>query len=328
MFNINTGIVPYWFVGEVVDNNDPANYGRVKVRCIGIHPPEPNDEDNDKMEKDTVYTEDLHWAILINGTYGKMEFIPDVGDWVFGFFADGRDAQHPYVIGTVGAVGMNAGASLPYCPPGTSPFGGASNRGVARGDFNIPDSVLNTPIGGNTLTPEEEEALFAQLEAQEAERRIAVGLPVEFSEAERNSIKGILASEGGNPSANLATMLNRSYQSGGAPINEIVFANKQFTPATSALTGYTDVIAGVDNAGFNRFTSGYYNPATSRLSSAVQGYTSLPSGINYFNSAGIRAGTPVLTQGNTYYIGSPGNFSNGGADNFNLFIQKTSNLAQ
>lgn len=325
MFNVDKGLQPYFFIGQVVDNNDPTNGNRVRVRCLGVHPDDPNQETNDKMEKDRVDNDDLHWAILINGSYGKLEFIPDEGDWVFGFFADGRDCQHPYVMGSLMSQGIDARNMIPECPPGQAPTGGGApgTGGQAPGDFNIPDSVRNAQISGTPLSQEEEDALFAQLEAQEAERRAAHGLPREFSEAERNSIKGILASEGGNPAANLATMLNRSYQSGGAPINEVVFADRQFTPATSALTGYTDVIAGVDNAGFSRFTTGFYGNATDTLTSAVNGYQALPDGINYFNSAGINFGQLVLSQGNDYYIGGPGNFSGGGAENYRRFIEVT-----
>lgn len=161
MFNVNTGINPFWFIGEVADNNDPANYNRVRVRVIGLHPPEPNDEESDKMEKDSIATEDLHWAILINGTYGKMEFIPDVGDWVFGFFADGRDAQHPYVLGLLSGVGTNAGASLPLCPPGTTSVlsGGVSGIPVTNAVDGPPGQVSrydtdldDIPLGVSDMT--------------------------------------------------------------------------------------------------------------------------------------------------------------------------------
>lgn len=105
MWTNNTGITPYFFVGEVVDKDDPLNLGRVRVRAIGLHPADPENSLDTKDEKDDVEDQDLPWAPCINGTYGKMNMVPDEGDWVFGFFVDGRDAQHPMLLGTI--PGMN-----------------------------------------------------------------------------------------------------------------------------------------------------------------------------------------------------------------------------
>ena len=30
-----------------------------------------------------------------------MQCIPDEGEWVLGFYADGRDAQHPMLVGSI-----------------------------------------------------------------------------------------------------------------------------------------------------------------------------------------------------------------------------------
>lgn len=81
-----------WFIGIVEDNQDPTNQGRVRVRCFGIHP---------SFSSELVPTEHLPWAVPINGTYGKLSQIPRKADWVFGFFIDGRDAQHPMLLGTI-----------------------------------------------------------------------------------------------------------------------------------------------------------------------------------------------------------------------------------
>ena len=108
MINLENGISPYWFIGEVVDKNDPINSGRVKVRVFGIHPPDPNNETNDKNNLDDVPDEDLPWAFCVQGAYGKMHSIPDEGEWVFGFFADGRECQHPFLLGTL--IGSNTDA--------------------------------------------------------------------------------------------------------------------------------------------------------------------------------------------------------------------------
>lgn len=93
-----------FFMGVVENTVDPAGYGRIQVRAFGFHPP------IDSPEPERVETEDLPWALLINGTGGKFFSLPDVGDVAFGFFLDGRDAQHPYILGFI----HNANMATPY----------------------------------------------------------------------------------------------------------------------------------------------------------------------------------------------------------------------
>ena len=85
-----------WYVGVVEDRHDATNDGRVKVRAFGIH----------TEDKQAMPTADLPWAIVLDGSYGGVQKIPDVGDWVFGFFMDGDDAQHPMVMGRVPGVSL------------------------------------------------------------------------------------------------------------------------------------------------------------------------------------------------------------------------------
>lgn len=115
MFDTSKGITPYWFVGRVENKNDPINAGRVKVRALGIHPEFPSNPASAKESLDYVETQDLPWAQCINGTYGKIHALPDEGEWVFGFFADGRDAQHPFILGTMYGTNTDIG-SAPVVP--------------------------------------------------------------------------------------------------------------------------------------------------------------------------------------------------------------------
>lgn len=80
-----------WFMGVVEDRRDPRKMGRVRVRCFDIHPD----------SKDEVPTEDLPWAIPVIGSYDINYKPPLEGSWVFGFFLDGGDAQHPMLLGVM-----------------------------------------------------------------------------------------------------------------------------------------------------------------------------------------------------------------------------------
>ncbi len=114
-----------WFMGFVEDNADPLN-GRVRVRAFGFHPP---------VTDGTVLTEDLPWAHVVRDS--KFSSIPDLGDLVIGFFLDGRDAQHPVVLGTINSAKFSAPSSVPgYNPESFNPDGtpGASGDGVGGTD--------------------------------------------------------------------------------------------------------------------------------------------------------------------------------------------------
>lgn len=187
----------------------------------------------------------------------------------------------------------------------------------------IPPSIGRSSPVGSPLSEEREQTAFKSLETKERSRRLAAGLTAAFSEAERNSLKAIMVAEGGDYAANIATVLNRSYQAR-APINEIVFASKQFTPATSYLTGYKDQVAGLDEKGFRKFVGAYTNNATTSFQDAVERYQDVPNydQINYFVGGGlaVRYGELVYEAGNRYSIGEGGGFfATGGSSNFAKF---------
>lgn len=106
------------FAGVVEDNLDLTNSGRVRVRVFGVHPPRDSAHDGD-----SVPTDDLPWATVLDASFGSSPVIPSVGDWVFGFFIDGREAQQPVVMGRLPGMHlqMPAGSGEPgedaYLPP-------------------------------------------------------------------------------------------------------------------------------------------------------------------------------------------------------------------
>jgi len=82
-----------WFLGSVVDVEDPMELGRVKVKVFGVY--------------DDIDDDNLPWAqIVVPVTTGIHEGKGQnlgilVGTQVFGMFLDGKSSQLPMVIGTV-----------------------------------------------------------------------------------------------------------------------------------------------------------------------------------------------------------------------------------
>lgn len=88
------GKIEFW-IGRVALRDDNTNNARVKVKIFGTHPEDPLD----------VAPQDLPWAPVVDGTYGAVSNIPEVGEWVFGAHLDGPNAEHPIVLGRVPGYG-------------------------------------------------------------------------------------------------------------------------------------------------------------------------------------------------------------------------------
>lgn len=90
-----------WFMGVVEDVDDPAQLGRVRVRCFALH----------SQDKSDLPTEHLPWATVVQptnsaGTQG-IGYSPTgllVNSQVIGFFADGPTGQFPFVIGVINGI--------------------------------------------------------------------------------------------------------------------------------------------------------------------------------------------------------------------------------
>ena len=92
----------FWWVGEVEDNEDPMELGRVKVRVLGYYTNVRGGTTAD------LPTENLPWATVLqhtcqSGNDGQGESSGQLqpGAIVMGFFMDGESAQMPIVIGVM-----------------------------------------------------------------------------------------------------------------------------------------------------------------------------------------------------------------------------------
>ena len=97
MSRIYYGDKSRWFIGIVVDVNDPLRLDRVKVRIQGIH------TSDTKM----IPNDDLPWAqVVIPVTEGGSSGLGSNSSLkpraqVYGIFLDGDDSQLPLVVGSI-----------------------------------------------------------------------------------------------------------------------------------------------------------------------------------------------------------------------------------
>lgn len=92
----------YWWIGQVETEKGSQEKGddRYKVRIVGQHLRDCN----------AVPYDDLPWAIVMMpptaprregaGDYQSVKY--KSGDWVVGFFLDGKDGQQPVIMGSIG----------------------------------------------------------------------------------------------------------------------------------------------------------------------------------------------------------------------------------
>lgn len=87
----------YWWFGVVEDRQDPLGLGRCRVRIFGVHSESLSD----------IPTEDLPWAHPSHSVNNHTFSTPKEGEYVFGFFVDGKFAQQPVMMGIVPGFANN-----------------------------------------------------------------------------------------------------------------------------------------------------------------------------------------------------------------------------
>ena len=145
-----------WFFGVVEDRNDPVQLGRVRVRVYGWH----------TDDKNQIPTESLPWAIPLQSitsaaTSGKGTSPTGMleGSWVVGFFADGKEAQEPYILGSF--------AGIPQYTADTS-IGFNDPNGIYPKEVNESD-VNKLSRGTNTITKTPDKNIGAPQTSYKAE---------------------------------------------------------------------------------------------------------------------------------------------------------------
>lgn len=127
----------YW-IGEVVDVNDPHQSGRVKIRVYGHHDDRTNIPDSA-----------LPWAQVIqsvtSAAIGRIGSAPVglvVGSRVIGFWADSSDLQYPLVTGTIGKAGDPINGEMLNGAPAINTNTGSIPQS-SQGNPNNPYSSLS-----------------------------------------------------------------------------------------------------------------------------------------------------------------------------------------
>ena len=99
------------WIGVIEDNKDPSQLGRCKVRILGWY-------SDDKNLAPTVC---LPWAQAQFSPGIKSFTAPKVGEWVTGYFLDGKMAQYPVYDGVLPGVNYKITDPIPGTP--TPPLG-------------------------------------------------------------------------------------------------------------------------------------------------------------------------------------------------------------
>ena len=128
-----------WWQGVVEDRHDPLYLGRCKVRILGWHSENKNDQP----------TIGLPWAYPVapitsasQTGVGSTPLGPVEGTWVIGFFRDGEAGQEPLFFGTLGGIPEKDAK-------------GINNDGTVTGGVGFLDPRIEGGDIGHPLFPDE-----------------------------------------------------------------------------------------------------------------------------------------------------------------------------
>lgn len=87
-----------WWVGVVENRLDPLKIGRAQIRIYHWH----------TDSKELMPTKELKWALSATPINNDSPVPPKDGQWVMGFYLDGKDAQQPMMMFTLPGIPDNA----------------------------------------------------------------------------------------------------------------------------------------------------------------------------------------------------------------------------
>lgn len=199
------------WIGFVEDNRDPSQLGRCKVRILVWH----------SDDKNLAPTDCLPWAQAQHSPGTRSFSVPKVGEWVTGYFLDGKMAQYPVFDGILPGVNYNLSDPIPGAP---RPIGGIileqddtpSISRIARGE--LKNSLIDRANQNRGHVCDETLGIRIRT-------RIARLKNSEIVQSIRRAIKKLIG------------LLNTTDQSG-----VITFAINQLKKITSAINYIRDVI--------------------------------------------------------------------------------------
>lgn len=120
-----------WWIGVIVNREDALKAGRCQLRIFGWH------TGNKQMLPDA----DLPWALPLYPINSSKSFeSPKVGDWVFGFFMDGENAQFPVYTGVFKSI-------VPLAVEDDDGFNPQQETGAPK----LPDGVFGPQPGQSDI---------------------------------------------------------------------------------------------------------------------------------------------------------------------------------
>lgn len=125
-----------WWMGSVENREDPLGLGRCQVRIYSWHSSDLSD----------IPSEDLPWAHPVHALNTGTFTTPKEADLVFGFFADGKNAQVPIMLGIMPNFQINP----PEAGQGFNDV--RSPQKIAQSPKKVVDRKYNTDGTGVTIT--------------------------------------------------------------------------------------------------------------------------------------------------------------------------------
>ena len=187
-----------WWQGVVEDRHDPLYLGRCKVRVLGWH-------SDDKNDQPTI---GLPWAYPVapitsasQTGVGSSPLGPVEGTWVLGFYRDGEAGQEPMFFGTLGGIPELDAKGVNNDGTATGGQGFLDPR-LAGGDIGhpmFPDEaghrdLLYNPVGD--LVPREPATIIHNALPNPAEDAQTVKISESTTLKDRPIIRSLIASTG------------------------------------------------------------------------------------------------------------------------------------